>query len=212
MNPINTDGTTASTGHKFPWITTTAKAALFMLKSRVKAPRVVPAPSTGDPATDEVTRREFERVREQLNADYQDQRAMLNDLEPLLFELADQLQGWMAQREEQMMRMMMLAARGGAVSLPGGFSAPALPSSGGVPALPAATGQPGDFYGGQSAAQYEGQLIKGDGTDAIYRIEGGRKRWITSADAFNRAGFKWEQVRVIPKQIVDAIPFGSNIG
>lgn len=215
MNPINTDGMPAGQGNKFPWIITFLKAGLFILKSRIKAPRVVPAPSTGDPATDDTTRREFERVREQLNADYQDQRATINDLEPLLFELGDQLQGWMAQREEQMMRMMMLVARGGAMGQTGGYSLPVLPGAPGAPAAPALpaamTGQPADFFGGQSGAQYEGQLIRGEGTDAVYKVEGGRKRWIINPDSFTRNGFKWENIRVIPKQISDAIPFGPNI-
>ena len=214
MSPINIDGMPAQHGSKFPWILTAVKAALFILKNRIKSPRVVPAPSTGDPATDDATRREFERVREQLNADYQDQRATLGDLEPILFELAEQVQVWMAQREDQMMRMMMLMARGGAVSQPGGYSAPALPGAPPppAPALPSAmTGQPGDFFGGQSAAQYEGQLVRGEGTDAVYKVEGGRKRWIINPEAFNRNGFKWDAIRVIPKQISDAIPFGPNI-
>ncbi len=190
--------------NKFPWISTGIKAALFMFKNRIKAPRVVPAPSTGDPAVDETTRREFERVREQLNAEYQDQRALLSDLEPLLYEMSDQVQSWMAYRDEQMMNMLMMAMRGapaGSPALPG-TSLP--PPAGPAPA-------PVPDYGAQNGSAYEGQLIKGEGADAIYKVEGGRKRWILSPDAFNRAGFKWDAVRTIPRQVVDSIPFGANI-
>ena len=75
--------------HKFPWINTAARTVLYFMKQRIKAPRVLPAPSTGDPAVDDTTRREFERVKEQLTADYQDQRAALTDLEPLIYQLVE---------------------------------------------------------------------------------------------------------------------------
>lgn len=200
-----------STSHKFPWINTSAKTILFLLKNRIKAPRVVPAPSTGDPATDDATRREFERVKEQLNADYQDQRAALTDLEPLVYEVAEQLQGWMteretrlADREERMMNLLLTGMRGQSPGMPAGPgmsqpSSAALPGS--VPAQ----------LSSQAASTYEGQLVRGDGTDAVYKIEGGRKRWVTSPDAMTRNGFQWADVRVLPRPFVDNMPFGSNI-
>jgi hypothetical protein len=58
---------------------------------------------------------------------------------------------------------------------------------------------------------YEGQLLRGDGTQPVYKIEGGRKRWIVTEEALLRNGFSWSQVHVVPKQVVDAIPFGTNI-
>lgn len=205
---------------KFPWVNTGAKTVLFLLKNRIKAPRVVPAPSTGDAATDDTTRREFERVKEQLNADYQDQRAALTDLEPLIYELAEQVQGWMtdkeqrmAEREERMLNMMLMSARSGGVpALPGLGGQPGMP--GYAPGLPAATPAAAGSVPGadpSAAVTYEGQLLRGDGTDAVYKIEGGRKRWVISPDAFNRNGFAWANVRIVPRPIIDSIPFGSNL-
>ena len=204
--------------HKFPWINTGAKTVMYLLKNKIKAPRVVPAPSTGDPATDDTTRREYERVREQLTADYNDQRASLVDLEPLIYQLAEQVQGWMsenelrmAEREERMMQMI-LQARGQQPSVVHVTSAPAHP---GVP------GQPGQVYlpapGGsdqpaaQPASPYEGQLLRGDGTNPVFKIENGRKRWIVTEQALLANGFSWAQVRVVPRAVVDSLPAGNNI-
>jgi hypothetical protein len=191
--------TTRMTMHRFPWILTATKGLLFMLKNRIKAPRVVPAPSTGDQATDDTTRREFERVKTQLDADYQDARALLTDLEPLLNELAEQLQGWMHQRDELFQDMM----------ISGGRNSLALPAHvGGSPGLPAYSQ---DAPPQNPATQYEGMLIKAPDADPIYKVEGGRKRWIVSQEAFFRNGYKAHSEMIVPRSVVDAIPFGSNI-
>jgi len=207
---------THTMSQKFPWINTGTKTVLFLLKNRIKAPRVVPAPSTGDPATDDATRREFERVNGQLAADYQDQRNALKDLEPLIYELAEQVQGWMsekearlAEREERMMNMLLMSR--GQMGLPG------FP---GVPALPASSMQPPGASPGPTAEQaaaaalggaYEGQIIKGDTHAAVYKVEGGRKRWILSPEVFNRMGFNWNSIVTLPQATVDKIQFGANI-
>ena len=197
---------------KFPFVTTGTKAALFLLKNRIKAPRVVPAPSTGDPASDDATRREFERVSAQLNADYQDQRAMLNDLEPLLCELAEQIQNWMVYRDEQHMNLMFMALRNQNAlpqnALPAAGASTTSPVVGApTPGTPASA----DFLGGQTGSAYEGQLLRGDGTNPVYKIENGRKRWIVSQQVFERLGYSFSNVRVVPPQLIDSIPFGANI-
>jgi hypothetical protein len=198
-----------STHYRFQWLGAALKAILFILKNRIKAPRVLPAPPTGDAITDETTRREFERVKEQLNADYQDQRALLNDLEPLLTELAEQLQGWMNQRDEMFNAMIIGSAR---AALPAPVApAPVAPAAPAVGALPG-TGSAQEFLGNNTGASYEGQLVRGDGTQAVYKIESGKKRWIVSQPTFERLGYRWEDVKLIPRQIVDNIPFGTNIG
>lgn len=194
--------------YRFQWLGAALKAILFILKNRIKAPRVLPAPPTGDAVTDETTRREFERVKEQLNADYQDQRALLNDLEPLLTELAEQLQGWMNQRDEMFNAMIFSRAALPAPSAPVTTPPPAAPAVGALPG----TGSAAEFLGGNTSSQYEGQLVRGDGTQAVYKIESGKKRWIVSQPTFERLGYRWEDVKVIPRQIVDNIPFGANIG
>ena len=215
--------TTHTMSQKFPWINTGAKTVLFLLKTRIKAPRVVPAPSTGDPATDDATRREFERVKEQLAADYQDQRNALGDLEPLIYELAEQVQGWMsekearlAEREERMMNMLLMS-RG---QMPGMSGMPGFHGMPGLPALPAPSMPPLGSSVGPTADQaaatalggaYEGQIIKGDASNPVYKVEGGRKRWILSPDIFNRLGLNWNSIVTLPQATVDKIQFGTNI-
>ena len=194
--------------YRFPWVITAAKAILFILKNRIKAPRVVPAPSTGDPTTDDTTRREFERVKTQLDADYQDQRALLTDLEPLLTELAEHLQGWMHQRDEVFHNIMLGGGNASPLALPGtvgGTVATPAPTS--TAAHPLAT----DPVMQSPLAQYEGMLLKAPDADPIYRIEGGRKRWIISIDAFLRNGFKPHSEMIVPRSVLDSFPFGANI-
>jgi len=212
---------THTMSQKFPWINTGTKTVLFLLKNRIKAPRVVPAPSTGDPATDDATRREFERVKEQLAADYQDQRNALKDLEPLIYELAEQVQGWMsekesrlAEREERMMNMLLMA-RGQMPGMSGMPGMPTLPGMSGMPTLPAASSSSASSPEQAAAAAlgqaYEGQIIKGDASNPVYKVEGGRKRWILSPEIFNRMGFNWNSIVTLPQATVDKISFGANI-
>ena len=208
-----------TTSHKFPWINTSAKTVLYLLKQRIKAPRVLPAPSTGDAAIDDATRREFERVREQLTADYNDQRAGLTDLEPLIYQLAEQVQGWMSEneyrnseREERMMNMFLMHSRQQPgvvhVGVPGMPNMQGLPMQGTTQSLPVATHvEPAP----QNVSSYEGQLLRGDGTNPVYKIENGRKRWIVTEQALLANGFSWAQVRVVPRSVVDALPAGNNI-
>jgi hypothetical protein len=193
--------TSSMTMSRFPWVLTATKGLLFILKNRIKAPRVVPAPSTGDQATDDTTRREFERVKTQLDADYQDSRALLTDLEPLLNELAEHLQGWMHQRDEVWQNMMLGGGMGrGPLALPAHL--------GGSPGMP---GYAQDAPPQNPTAQYEGMLIKAPDADPIYKVEGGRKRWIISQEAFFRNGFKAHSEIIVPRSVVDSIPFGTNI-
>ena len=206
--------------HKFPWINTGAKTVMYLLKNRIKAPRVVPAPSTGVQETDDTTRREFERVREHLTAEYNDQRAALVDLEPLIYQLAEQVQGYMSEQEirmadrEERMLQMILQARGQQPGVVHVTSAPAYPGGQMQPAQPGQVYLPapgGDQAPAQTQSQYEGQLLRGDGTAPVYKIENGRKRWITSEPALLANGYSWAQVRVVPKNVVDALPAGNNI-
>src|SRR3569832_564860 len=102
--------TNSVAAQKLPWINAVAKTLLFLLKNRIKAPRVAPAPSTGAPATADATRREFARMNQQLAADYQDQRNSITDIEPVLYEQTNQNQkkknkkeSRLAEREERML-------------------------------------------------------------------------------------------------------------
>ena len=58
-------------------------------------------------------------------------------------------------------------------------------------------------------------LIRADGEQPVYLIdqEFGRtvKRWISSPDVFNRYGFQWEKVVVMPRQTVSVYRTGAPI-
>lgn len=221
-----TTHTNSVAAQKLPWLNAVVKTLLFLLKNRIKAPRISPAPSTGDPATDDATRREFERMNQHMAADYQDQRNAISDIEPVLYELAEQFQGWMnekesrlAEREERMLSMFLMT-RGQLPGMTGMPAPPGYPSFPGLPGLPAG-GMPAPALSSgptpeQAAATalgqaYEGQIIKGDATPAVYKVEGGRKRWILSPEIFNRMGFSWNSIVTLPQATVEKISFGANI-
>ncbi len=69
----------------------------------------------------------------------------------------------------------------------------------------------GERADGQPASAYEGQLLRGNRTAPVYKIEDGRKRWIVTEEIFLRHGFAWADVRVVPKATVDNILSGDNI-
>ena len=57
----------------------------------------------------------------------------------------------------------------------------------------------------------EGDAIKGDSTPEVYRIEGGRRRWIPNPDTLFALGYTWGQVRTLPQNEVSQIPLGEPI-
>jgi len=57
----------------------------------------------------------------------------------------------------------------------------------------------------------EGDLAKGDQSDRIYLIQGGKKRWIDSPETFNALGFKWSDVKVFSQEIMNQILEGDPI-
>ncbi|MBL8057541.1 MAG: hypothetical protein JNK29_12615 [Anaerolineales bacterium] len=59
-------------------------------------------------------------------------------------------------------------------------------------------------------ALYEGLLLKGSG-DAIYVIDGGRRRLISSADAFQHYGYRWEAVTEVADAYLRQIPEGQPL-
>lgn len=61
------------------------------------------------------------------------------------------------------------------------------------------------------ACGYEGQLIKANTRPNVYKVEGGRKRWIVDEATFLGLGYEWSQIRVLPQQELDLIPFGESL-
>jgi hypothetical protein len=64
---------------------------------------------------------------------------------------------------------------------------------------------------GASNPALEGKLVQSIGDTKIYLVDQGKKRWITSPDAFQKHGFRWDSVnRVSPEQLA-ALPEGDPI-
>ncbi|MBA4372479.1 MAG: hypothetical protein C0402_06410 [Thermodesulfovibrio sp.] len=61
---------------------------------------------------------------------------------------------------------------------------------------------------------FEGALVRGkDGSNEgkVYLIEKGQKRWITSPSVFEKCGFKWNQIRTVGAETLNAVPTGEPI-
>jgi len=61
----------------------------------------------------------------------------------------------------------------------------------------------------------ENELIVSDEKrdfNKVYLVKEGEKRWIMSPTAFEKFGFKWENIKKIPQSIINKIPEGSPIG
>lgn len=56
-----------------------------------------------------------------------------------------------------------------------------------------------------------GTLIREEGGPAVYMIENGRRRLISSSEAFQHYGFRWGDVREVPRDFLRSIPEGSAI-
>ena len=54
-------------------------------------------------------------------------------------------------------------------------------------------------------------LIKLPTSPKVYKLENNTKRWITTADAFNRNGFKWDEVAPVNQTELDYYQTGTNI-
>jgi len=62
----------------------------------------------------------------------------------------------------------------------------------------------------QAQAHVDGTLIMYAGNPKVYLIERGRKRWITSEEAFRQGGYRWENILKIPDSFV--YPDGPALG
>ena len=56
----------------------------------------------------------------------------------------------------------------------------------------------------------DGVLLKGS-SDEVYVLENNQRRWITSLDAFEWYGYRWEQVHQVEDEFLDAFPEGRPI-
>ena len=56
----------------------------------------------------------------------------------------------------------------------------------------------------------EDYLVKGSGAE-VYLIEGGKRRWITTAAVFAARGYRWDQVHFVSNMDLEAIPLGDPL-
>jgi hypothetical protein len=95
---------------------------------------------------------------------------------------------------------------------------------GGLPALPGVSvpfTSSGALGGGSTPSGYEGQLLgaSDNPTDGhVYRIEGGRKRWVMNPDVLKRyvsgvasSPGRWEGVNYVPQSVIDSFPTGAPL-
>ncbi len=56
-----------------------------------------------------------------------------------------------------------------------------------------------------------GMLVKGGG-DRIYVVEDGRRRWVSTAEAFAARGYAWNNVHFVSEALLQTVPEGDRIG
>ncbi|MDD2807772.1 MAG: hypothetical protein PHW95_04615 [Patescibacteria group bacterium] len=57
----------------------------------------------------------------------------------------------------------------------------------------------------------DGELIQANGDPKVYVISNGTRRWIMTADAFAKFGYKWDNIIVTSSSTVALHPLGDNI-
>ena len=57
----------------------------------------------------------------------------------------------------------------------------------------------------------DGMLIKAANADTVYVMHGGAKRPVASAEGFNRHGYKWDQIWVVPVHEINSLPTGPAV-
>ena len=60
-------------------------------------------------------------------------------------------------------------------------------------------------------AYKDNELIRHSGQERVYKLEGGKKRWIKSGDAFGKKGYKWEEVGIVNDEELASYPDGTPI-
>ncbi len=57
----------------------------------------------------------------------------------------------------------------------------------------------------------DGSLLKSTGSDKVYTIENGQKRWITTAETFVSSGYQWKNIVIVMDFELNIFPNGENI-
>jgi len=70
--------------------------------------------------------------------------------------------------------------------------------------------RPGGYLIGPGVTLCSGALLKGSGP-AVYAIENSAKRLICSGDVFTAMGYDWDDIRIAPDELLNALPNGSEL-
>lgn len=78
--------------------------------------------------------------------------------------------------------------------------------------VPTPTPTPAPTVAPSASASYpDGTLLKSSDAPEVYVIRNGNKVWIKSAEEFNAAGYKWDNILLISKEKIDSYNTGSTI-
>lgn len=57
----------------------------------------------------------------------------------------------------------------------------------------------------------DGSLLKSMGSDKVYAVENGKRRWITTPEIFVSSGYKWKDIVIVTDFELNIFPNGENI-
>ncbi len=78
--------------------------------------------------------------------------------------------------------------------------------------IPAAEGELEKYLKGKPLGIKDGELVKASSESSVYVIANGLKRPIISAEVFEKLGYKWENIKEVPKKVLDLLhPTGPII-
>jgi hypothetical protein len=69
----------------------------------------------------------------------------------------------------------------------------------------------GELTLGEPYLLKDGELVKAKGSSAVYVMENGKRRPITSADVFLSLGWKWKNIVTLPANYVESYPVGDPV-
>jgi hypothetical protein len=68
-----------------------------------------------------------------------------------------------------------------------------------------------DYPLGDPVKFRDGEIVKGDGDSKVYVISDGYRRWVKTAEAFAKFGYKWDNIIATTAQAVNIHPLGEDI-
>jgi hypothetical protein len=78
------------------------------------------------------------------------------------------------------------------------------------PPMPASPPAPPMFPGAFCGRLPDGILVKAPNNDSVYVMQGGQKRPLTG-EGFNRMGYRWDSIWVLPQNEINSVPTGPVV-